>query len=51
MKVTGLPLPSYFKTDKQADEETIAILNDIAEREAKKAAKKAAKKKKKKAPA
>jgi curved DNA binding protein len=51
VKVTGLPLPSYFKTDKQADEETIAILNDIAEREAKKAAKKAAKKKKKKASA
>lgn len=51
VKVTGLPLPSYFKTDKQADEETIAILNDISEREAKKAAKKAAKKKKKKASA
>lgn len=46
-KVTGLPLPAYFKTEKEPDEETAAILKDIADKEAKKAAKKAAKKKKK----
>mmetsp|Transcript_17423 Transcript_17423/g.33041 ORF Transcript_17423/g.33041 Transcript_17423/m.33041 type:complete len:403 (-) Transcript_17423:1570-2778(-) len=46
-KVTGLPLPEYFETDKKPDEETASILKDIADREAKKAAKKAAKKKKK----
>lgn len=46
-KVTGLPMPSYFKTEKEADEETAQILKDIAEKEAKKAKKKAAKKKKK----
>lgn len=46
-KVTGLPLPAYFKTDKEPDEETAKILQDIADKEAKKAAKKAAKKKKK----
>lgn len=46
-KVTGLPLPAYFKTDKQPDEETAAVLAAIAEKEAKKAKKKAAKKKKK----
>ena len=48
-KVTGLPLPSYFTTDKQPDEETAAVLKAIEEKEAKKAKKKAAKKKKKKA--
>jgi curved DNA binding protein len=47
-KVTGLELPSYFKTDKQADEETAKILEEIAVKAAKKAKKKAAKKKKKK---
>jgi len=46
-KVTGLPMPTYFKTDKEADEETGKILKDLAEKEAKKAKKKAAKKKKK----
>lgn len=46
-KVTGLPLPSYFNTDKEADEETAKVLKDIADKEAKKAKKKAAKKKKK----
>jgi len=46
-KVTGLPLPSYFKTEKEPDEETSQILKEIAEKEAKKAKKKAAKKKKK----
>jgi len=46
-KVTGLPLPAYFKTEKEADEETAVILKDIADKEAKKAKKKAAKKKKK----
>ena len=47
-KVTGLDLPSYFGTDKQPDEETAAVLAEIAEKAAKKAKKKAAKKKKKK---
>ncbi len=47
-KVTGLPLPSYFKTEKEPDEDTLQVLKDIAEKEAKKAKKKAAKKKKKK---
>ena len=47
-RVTGLKLPSYFTTNKQADEETQKILTQIAEAEAKKAAKKAAKKKNKK---
>jgi len=48
-KVTGLDLPSYFKTDKQPDEETAKILEEITVKAAKKAKKKAAKKKKKKA--
>ena len=47
-RVTGLKLPEYFTTDKEADEETKKILEDIKAAEAKKAAKKAAKKKKKK---
>jgi curved DNA binding protein len=48
-KVTGLPLPSYFTTDKSPDEGTAAVLKEIEEKEAKKAKKKAAKKQKKKA--
>jgi len=48
-RVTGLPLPPYFKTEKEPDEETAKVLADIAEKAAKKAKKKAAKKKKKKA--
>jgi len=47
-KVTGLPLPSYFATDKKPDEETAKVLTEIAEVAAKRAKKKAAKKKKKK---
>jgi curved DNA binding protein len=47
-KVTGLDIPSYFGTDKQPDDETAAVLAEIAEKAAKKAKKKAAKKKKKK---
>lgn len=47
-QVTGLPLPAYFKTDKEPDEETAKILQEIADKAAKKAKKKAAKKKKKK---
>ena len=47
--MTGLPLPAYFKTDKQPDEEAQAILKELEEAAAKKAAKKAKKKKKKKA--
>mmetsp|Transcript_27442 Transcript_27442/g.76947 ORF Transcript_27442/g.76947 Transcript_27442/m.76947 type:complete len:397 (-) Transcript_27442:176-1366(-) len=47
-RVTGLPLPAYFKTEKKPDEETQKILDEIAEKEAKKAAKKAKRKKKNK---
>jgi curved DNA binding protein len=46
VKVTGLPLPEYFKSEKEPDEETAKILQSIADAEAKKAKKKAAKKKK-----
>jgi len=46
-RVTGLPLPDYFKTDKEPDEETVTILKELAEVAEKKARKKAAKKKKK----
>lgn len=46
--VTGLPMPEYFTTEKQPDEETAAVLKQIEEDAAKKAARKAAKKKKKK---
>jgi len=49
VRVTGLELPGYFKTEKTPDEETAKILADVAEMAAKKAKKKAAKKKKKKA--
>lgn len=49
VRVTGLDLPSYFKTSKTPDEETAKVLNGIQEEEAKKAARKAAKKNKKKA--
>lgn len=48
-QVTGLTLPAYFKTEKEPDEETAKVIQDIAEKAAKKAKKKAAKKKKKKA--
>jgi len=48
-RVTGLEMPSYFKSEKQPDEETQKMLTEIAEAAAKKAKKKAAKKKKKKA--
>jgi curved DNA binding protein len=44
-RVTGLSMPEYFKTDVQPDEETLKVLTEIADAEAKKAAKKAAKKK------
>eukprot|EP00339_Tiarina_fusa_P017815 CAMPEP_0117036120 /NCGR_PEP_ID=MMETSP0472-20121206/25609_1 /TAXON_ID=693140 ORGANISM="Tiarina fusus, Strain LIS" /NCGR_SAMPLE_ID=MMETSP0472 /ASSEMBLY_ACC=CAM_ASM_000603 /LENGTH=400 /DNA_ID=CAMNT_0004745789 /DNA_START=167 /DNA_END=1369 /DNA_ORIENTATION=- len=47
-RVTGLSLPPYFSTNKEADEETKKILEQIAEAEAKKAKKKAKKKNKKK---
>ena len=47
-RVTGLSLPSYFKTEKEPDEETKKILEEIAAAEAKKAAKKAKRKNKKK---
>jgi curved DNA binding protein len=47
-RVTGLSLPSYFKTDKQPDEETGKIIQEIEDAEAKRAAKKAAKKASKK---
>ena len=47
-RVTGLSLPSYFKTETQPDEETAKILKEIDEAESKRAAKKASKKKSKK---
>jgi len=39
-KVTGLPLPSYFGTEKKPDEETAKVLAEIAEVAAKRAKKK-----------
>lgn len=48
VRVTGLDMPDYFKTEKEADEDTAKILKDIEEEAAKRAARKAAKKKKKK---
>jgi len=48
-RVTGLDMPTYYKTDKKPDEETQKLLTELAEIAAKKAKKKAAKKKKKKA--
>jgi curved DNA binding protein len=48
VRVTGLDLPEYFKTAKEPDEETAAVLKTLEEEDAKKAARKAAKKKKKK---
>lgn len=47
-RITGLDLPTYFKTKKEPDEETAKILAQIADEDAKRAARKAAKKKKKK---
>mmetsp|Transcript_24090 Transcript_24090/g.51995 ORF Transcript_24090/g.51995 Transcript_24090/m.51995 type:complete len:406 (+) Transcript_24090:173-1390(+) len=51
LRVTGLDMPGYFKTEKKPDEETEKLLTELAEVAAKKAKKKAAKKKKKKAKA
>lgn len=48
VRITGLPLPSYFRANIGPDEETAKVLAEIAEVAAKKAKKKAAKKKKKK---
>jgi len=48
VRVTGLPLPEYFKTDKKPDEEVGKILEEIAAADAKRAAKKLKKKGKKK---
>ena len=45
-RVTGLELPGYFVTNKEADEETKTLLAELEEVAAKKAKKKAAKKKK-----
>jgi len=47
-RVTGLTLPDYFKTEKEPDETTAAVLKELAEIAERKAKKKAAKKKKKK---
>jgi len=49
LRVTGLDMPDYFKTDKEPDEETKKVIADLEEIAAKKAKKKANKKKKKKA--
>lgn len=48
IRVTGLELPPYFKSAKEPDAETAAILKAMEEEEAKRAARKAAKKNKKK---
>jgi len=48
-RVTGLSMPSYFKTDKKPDEETQKVIEELEAIAAKKAKKKASKKKKKKA--
>jgi len=48
VQVTGLPLPSYFSTEKNPDDETTKILGELADIATKKAKKKASKKKKKK---
>lgn len=48
VRVTGLDLPEYFKSEKEPDEATAAVLKAIEEEAAKRAARKAAKKKKKK---
>jgi len=48
VRVTGLDIPDYFKTETAADEETLKILAEIKEEEDAKAARKAAKKAKKK---
>lgn len=47
IRVTGLPLPEYFTTEQEPDEETAKVLKEIEEEAEKKAARKAAKKKKK----
>jgi curved DNA binding protein len=49
LRVTGLDLPEYFKTDVPPDEETAKVLKEMEEEILKKAARKAAKKKKSKA--
>jgi len=48
VQVTSLPLPSYFSTEIEPDEETAHMLVELADIAAKKAKKKASKKKKKK---
>jgi curved DNA binding protein len=47
-RISGLELPSYFKTTKEPDEETARVLKEMQEEVAKKEARKAAKKNKKK---
>jgi len=47
-RVTGLSLPDYFKTDKEPDEGTAAVLKELADAAERKAKKKAAKRKKNK---
>jgi curved DNA binding protein len=48
VRVTGLEMPTYFKSEKEPDEGTAAVLKAMEEEEAKRAARKAAKKSKKK---
>ena len=48
VRVTGLDLPDYFKSTKEPDEATAAVLKELEDEEAKRAARKAAKKSKKK---
>merc|ERR1712232_225230 len=47
-RVTGLPLPEYFKSEKEPDDTTKAVLQELIEIAEQKAKKKAAKRKEKK---
>jgi len=48
VRITGLPLPTYFTSQKSPDDETAKVLLELANVSAKKAKRKASKKKKKK---
>lgn len=48
VRISGLELPDYFKTEKTPDEESIKVLNILKEEEEKRAKKKASKSKRKK---
>lgn len=48
VRISGLELPDYYKTDKTPDEESVKVLNQLKEEEEKRAKKKASKAKRKK---